>query len=176
MLCFPGCGFSARLRKVFQEYMMKGLFLFARPRFAQGTLLFHFVLVVLRASVASGLEKLPTITTQPESVTGAAGGEAVLFARAYGIGELSFQWLRNEVPLPQADKPVLRLTALTAEDEGDYRIVISNQYGSSTSAVARITLGAAKEGGLSPAAVVCYAIGYVNKPMVPGLTLVVNPL
>jgi hypothetical protein len=119
--------------------------------------MFVLAVVALSAVGASGYDKLPKITAQPQGVTRPPGGEAVLFARAYGAGELAFQWLRNEVPLPKANEPVLRLTSLSAAQAGDYRVTVANSYGRATSEVARVSVDAAEAGAWLPAVVSCNA-------------------
>ena len=66
------------------------------------------------SATGADLEKRPQITTQPQSVSALAGRKAVLFARAYGAGKLTFQWMRDGVALPKGDEPVLRLDSLSA--------------------------------------------------------------
>ena len=131
--------------------------------------------LTLPSGAGVGLGQPPTITTQPQSVSAPAGHEVVLFARAYGTGATTFQWLRGGVPLAGAGEPVLRFAPLATGHAGDYQVVVSNRHGRSTSAVARVTVPG--DAGWSPAGVwSCNAVGYVNVALVPGFTLVVNPL
>lgn len=118
---------------------------------------------------------LPKITTQPRSVSASAGRETVLFVRAYGAGQLKFQWLYEGVPLAGADEPVLRLASTSAGQAGAYQLVVSNPYGNATSGVARVTVESDNGAGFTPAGFFsCNAVGYVNLTLQPGFTLVVN--
>jgi len=126
---------------------------------------------------AAGLELLPKITTQPRIVSASAGRETVLFVRAYGAGQIKFQWLRDGEALTGADEPVLRLSSISAGQAGAYQMVVSSPYGKATSEVARVTVESDNGAGFTPAGVVsCNAVGYVNLATAPGLTLVINQL
>jgi len=135
------------------------------------------LLLAVPGFAGAPLEKPPVITSQPQSVSAPAGREAVLFVRGYGTGRLAFQWLRNGIPLEEANEPVLRLAALGSKQAGDYQVVLSNDYGRSTSEVARVTVAKQGGGAWTPASVFsCNAVGYINLSMAPGFTLVVNQL
>jgi hypothetical protein len=49
-----------------------------------------------------------------------------------------FQWFRNGVAVAGANGPVLELAEVTAEDSGDYEVVVSNFMGTVTHRVAAI--------------------------------------
>ena len=59
-------------------------------------------LTVCSSATGASLVMQPKITTQPRSVSALSGREAVLFVRAYGAGQLAFQWLRDGEPLTGA--------------------------------------------------------------------------
>lgn len=80
----------------------------------------------------------PWIILQPESQTAAPGQNASFETYAVGTGALSYQWWKDGVELPGANEPWLDLTGLTADDAGDYWVVVTGPYGSSTSEVATL--------------------------------------
>lgn len=129
-------------------------------------------LAMLSSTSAATVELRPRITTQPRSVAALEGEVAVLYVRACGAGKLTFQWLRDQAPLPKADEPVLRLDSLSASQAGNYQLVVSSPYGKVTSDVARVTLAA--EAGFTPAVFSCNAVGYINHTLQPGFSLLIN--
>lgn len=80
----------------------------------------------------------PQITTQPRSLTVAAGTKVGFFVQASGEG-LGYQWTRNgQVVRPaggynESASAALRLPAVTAADAGTYQVTVFNQAGSVTS-------------------------------------------
>jgi hypothetical protein len=83
---------------------------------------------------------LPVITVQPQGLTVDAGLEVRLSARATGTEPLSYAWTFNGVELGGATSPTLVLPGIGAEQGGDYRLIVRNDYGSVTSAVATVTV------------------------------------
>ncbi|HOX57327.1 MAG TPA: immunoglobulin domain-containing protein [Verrucomicrobiota bacterium] len=89
----------------------------------------------------------PSIVAQPESVTTNLGA-AVTFAveAAGGTAPLSYQWLKNDAPLADDASiygtmtSTLVLTNVVKSDEGSYSVLVTNQDGSVTSAVATLTV------------------------------------
>ena len=59
---------------------------------------------------------------------------------AVGTLPLTYQWQRNGTDLPDASNPVLFLTNAQVSDEGGYRVVVANAFGSVTSTVATLTI------------------------------------
>jgi uncharacterized delta-60 repeat protein len=85
----------------------------------------------------------PVITTQPLNQMGQLGENAIFNIGAAGTAPLRFQWWKEDAPLSGATAASLTLTNLEAGDVGSYRAVVSNQYGSATSAVASLTVNLA---------------------------------
>lgn len=80
----------------------------------------------------------PAILAQPTSVTN-YGGETVVFQiTASGTAPLTYQWRKNNAPLAAATNDALALTALRRTNQGDYSIVVSNQFGGITSSNATL--------------------------------------
>lgn len=68
-------------------------------------------------------------------------GDNVVF-NALGIGglPLHFQWMRNGEPLAARTNQWLALTSAHPSEAGDYQLVVVNDFGSATSAVATVTV------------------------------------
>jgi hypothetical protein len=67
-----------------------------------------------------------------------AGGSAALTVDAFGVPPLSYQWRRNGLPIPGANSSNYTVAAVSATNAGFYDVVVSNTYGSATSAAAAI--------------------------------------
>ena len=86
---------------------------------------------------------VPSITTQPASVTAASGTVSSLSVTAdahTGGGALSYQWKKGGVAIPNATSSTLPLGALNAESVGSYTVVVSGWAGSTTSNVATVAV------------------------------------
>jgi uncharacterized delta-60 repeat protein len=84
--------------------------------------------------------------SQPASRTKLAGTTARFEVVAGGTEPLSYQWFKDGVPLADqenvagATSATLTLSAVLKPDEGGYRVVVSNLFGSVTSLVAWLTV------------------------------------
>jgi hypothetical protein len=82
-----------------------------------------------------------TITGQPQSCTNIAGTTATFTVSANGTVPLCYQWFKNETnALAGATNAVLSLTNVQPSQEGNYTVIITNNYGSVTSSVAVLTV------------------------------------
>lgn len=94
---------------------------------ADGGVLFH---------LAPGL---PTLAVQPQSQTVGVGNTAYFVTQATGWPAPVYQWYFNNTNLLiGATSASLVLTNFQLEQVGDYTVVVSNSFGSVTSAVARL--------------------------------------
>ncbi|MBA2548248.1 MAG: S8 family serine peptidase [Burkholderiaceae bacterium] len=96
--------------------------------------------LAVRAAAASAR---PVIFSQPQNTSVFEGQTATFSVDATGAGPITYQWLRNGVPIPGAiagsyTTPVL---TIAADNGATYSVVITNAVGSATSASA--TLGVA---------------------------------
>jgi len=88
----------------------------------------------------------PFIITQPVSRSVSSGAIAQFSVVARGTAPLTYQWLKDGVSLSDgggisgALTPTLTLSNLTPTEAGGYRAVVANSYGSTASAVARLTV------------------------------------
>jgi hypothetical protein len=92
----------------------------------------------------AGVSKAPTITTQPASQTVAVGQTATFSVIASGIGQLSYQWLKNGIAIGGATSATYTTLAATTSDNGSQiSVAVSNSKGSTTSDAATLTVTAA---------------------------------
>jgi hypothetical protein len=83
---------------------------------------------------------VPVITTQPQPLSVADGGAASFSVAASG-SDLSYQWLRNGVPVPGATAATLNLAGVNLDDMGArWRVVVSNAGGSVSSNEVALTV------------------------------------
>jgi len=94
----------------------------------------------------------PVINVQPASQAKNAGDSVTNRVVAAGTAPLSYQWRKDGVPLAGATRSSLTLTNLQESDTGSYDVVISNVWGSMTSAVALLSVNLALPDAFSPAA------------------------
>lgn len=66
--------------------------------------------------------------------------EAIIFVQAGGLEPLSYQWLKNGIPVPGQISSTLRIDYVQASDAGDYSVIVSNPYGSATSETRPLTV------------------------------------
>jgi Bacterial Ig domain/Immunoglobulin I-set domain/Immunoglobulin domain len=82
----------------------------------------------------------PGIRRQPQNATVLQGLNAAFNVTAYGSPVLSYQWLFNGEPLSNATNRSLLISGARTNQTGAYAVVITNAYGSVTSAVAVLTV------------------------------------
>jgi uncharacterized cupredoxin-like copper-binding protein len=83
----------------------------------------------------------PTITTQPQDQTVAAGETATFTVVAEGIGTLLYQWSKDGAELDGATSDTLVIENVTAEDHaGVYTVLVTDDAGSVTSDGATLTV------------------------------------
>ncbi len=78
----------------------------------------------------------PQFLVQPRSQSVAPGTNAIFSVAASGSPPLSYQWLEGTNLLPEATNATLVLSNLQPAQAGDYFVVVSNTFGSITSAPA----------------------------------------
>ncbi|TXC66782.1 hypothetical protein FSC37_16125 [Piscinibacter aquaticus] len=110
----------------------------------------------------SDTDVAPTITTQPATLSVAAGGDAVFAVAARGTEALSYQWRFNGNTITGANAPVLRPAAVTNAQAGRYSVVVSNGAGSATSGEATLDVTAGTPVAVAPTIVTAPAAVTVN--------------
>ena len=83
----------------------------------------------------------PTITGQPSSQTVAIGEPAIFTVAAIGSGAISYQWLKNGLPIAGATQATYITPVSTQGDSGSsFSVSISNYLGEVTSSQASLTI------------------------------------
>ncbi len=94
----------------------------------------------------------PSITADPQSQTVYAHAYATLTAEATGTPPLSYQWTREGNPIPGATNATLVVDDVTSAKTGAYRLVVTNPYGTATSASATLSVISVPSGTYAAAA------------------------
>jgi len=93
------------------------------------------------STVATLTVNIPAgIATQPQSQSVATGQIANFNVTPSGTGPFVYQWNLNAAPLPGATNQALTLNTVYATNAGGYTVVVSNSWGSATSAVVTLTI------------------------------------
>ena len=94
-----------------------------------------------------GLPPLPPqIVESSASLTNIIGTRLVLSVASQGTPPLSFQWFKNGSPMIAntnilgVDQPHFQIPTTTTTNAGNYSVVVSSPYGSTTSAVTTVTM------------------------------------
>jgi uncharacterized repeat protein (TIGR02543 family) len=122
----------------------------------RGTILFDNVSVggtggpdLYLAKIPAAGDVLPTITGVTQSQTVAPGSTVTFQVIAGGSPPLRYQWQLYGIELPGATNASHTISNVQPDNEGDYTVVVSNNAGSITSPVARLSL-------LTPPAIVVH--------------------
>jgi uncharacterized repeat protein (TIGR01451 family) len=95
--------------------------------------------VTSAAALISIEDTLPQLTQSPQSRTNNVGSESV-FTVAATPCHLTYQWLFNNNPIPDATNTTYTISSVQMSDAGDYAVVVSNSAGVVTSEVATLTV------------------------------------
>jgi Concanavalin A-like lectin/glucanases superfamily len=82
----------------------------------------------------------PIITSEPLSQTGWIGGNITFSVSAVSLSAITNQWLWNGTPLTGQTNAILTLTNLSAGNAGNYTVVVGNNYGTTNSTAAALTI------------------------------------
>ncbi len=82
----------------------------------------------------------PVILTAPTAKEMVRGGTVVFEVAARGSDPLTYQWQFEAVDLPGATNTSLRLSQIQPEHAGNYRVVITNAFGTAISTPVSLTL------------------------------------
>jgi hypothetical protein len=80
----------------------------------------------------------PALVSQPQSQTVTNGSDVSFLVVAQSQYALSYQWQKDGTNLSGATSSTLALQAVSTADQGTYRVVVTNLYGSVTSAGATL--------------------------------------
>lgn len=105
--------------------------------------------IVLAWSLEDTEEEFPRIDEQPQSHTAKIGETVSLHVGVENPNGVTYQWTRNDVPIPGAATDTLTLTPVTVQAVGTYRVIITAGARSLTSEPAQIELSDAPDPGRS---------------------------
>lgn len=92
-------------------------------------------------SYSGPTSQLPVIITQPISERFAQVGSLLtLVVLATSTVTMTYQWYKNNVLIVGATNPTYTLPQIGSNSAGGYTVVVTNEYGSSTSNTATVTL------------------------------------
>lgn len=103
--------------------------------------------VVFGMSLDAELEipnEQPSLLVTPVNQSILEGSRTELHAEATGTGPLSYQWMFKGNALPGENKATLILSGVTLDQSGNYRVVVSNSFGSVSSQAIVVTVNAAE--------------------------------
>lgn len=95
---------------------------------------------VMSAYATLSLTPSPAIVTQPLGQTVTQGQTVSFSVVASGATPLSYQWTLSSAPLPGATNSSLVLTNVQGSQAGNYKVVVTNAYGSAKSSPANLTV------------------------------------
>ena len=82
----------------------------------------------------------PEITQQPQNQSVAPGSTATFAVAATGVGTLRYQWQFNGANLAEATQATLTITNAQLPNEGDYRVLVTDDITTGQSQLARLTV------------------------------------
>ncbi|HEX3718350.1 MAG TPA: immunoglobulin domain-containing protein [Verrucomicrobiae bacterium] len=96
-------------------------------------------------SVTSSVAKLtvqipPTVVTNPVPEVVTNGAKVTLFVAVIGTGPLTYQWLLNGVPIPGQTKTNLVVSGVSADNLGNYSLLVNGPAGDIVSANALLSV------------------------------------
>jgi endonuclease/exonuclease/phosphatase family metal-dependent hydrolase len=89
----------------------------------------------------NGSTSAPAITMQPQSQIIAPGSNATFTVSATGDAPLSYQWRFNGNAINAASSTSYSITNVQFSDAGNYTVIVTNDSGSATSAIATLIVG-----------------------------------
>jgi von Willebrand factor type A domain/Regulator of chromosome condensation (RCC1) repeat/Immunoglobulin domain/Putative Ig domain/Immunoglobulin I-set domain len=99
-----------------------------------------FGFVVSSNAILTPVGASPIVVIAPLDFVTICGESASFSVRADGTPPFSYQWQFNGTPIAGATRTTLQMTNVNSSQAGGYAAVISNNYGSITSAVANLTV------------------------------------
>jgi subtilisin family serine protease len=101
-----------------------------------------FGLIITGSTAEPPPPTAPTITTHPQSQSGAVGGSVTFSVDATGTTPFTYQWRKGGQAISGATNATLTLANLQTSDAGSYDVVVTNSVGSATSNSATLTVSA----------------------------------
>ncbi len=94
------------------------------------------------ANETPGFGNRPCIVTQPESQSVCEGQLVTFSVVAEGTSPITYQWRKNGTDIGGATADSYTIPFVLASDAGNYDVVVTDPFGSVTSSVATLTVGA----------------------------------
>lgn len=91
-------------------------------------------------TVEAGPDMAPVIVADPVSRTSPPGGSATFVVEAYGTDPLSYRWEKDGESIGGATASSYTISPVDWDDAGAYRCVVSNDFGTATSAEVTLTV------------------------------------
>jgi len=90
-------------------------------------------------------QRPPVITLQPTNQTTPENITVTFYTSSYGAGSLSYQWYNSDgtsptTPVGGQTSPNLSFNTSVSQSGNNYQLIVTNPYGSTTSAVAQLTV------------------------------------
>jgi len=82
----------------------------------------------------------PQIIVQPQSQQVIEGDTVIFAVEAKGTAPLNYQWYKDEVAIEGATSETYTIESVTAEDLGNYQVVVTNTEGEAVSNIAMLSL------------------------------------
>ena len=95
---------------------------------------------VFSNEVTNRVPVLPSVISQPLTQTVTAGAPVTLSVSAGGDPPLKYQWVDGLAAIPGATGSLLSWPQIGSGNAGNYTVIVSNPWGSTTSAVATLTV------------------------------------
>lgn len=83
---------------------------------------------------------IPFVLNQPQDQSVSVGFPATFSVNANGANPLSYQWRKDTVIIPGATNSSYTIPVTAFSDSGDYNVVITNSFGTTTSDNAHLTI------------------------------------
>lgn len=132
----------------------------------------YVFLAAMCLKITQGQCLLPVITNQPVGASVVPGGTVTLTAAASGSAPLRYQWCWNGAAIAGATNTLLLLTNLQTSQSGSYTLVVANDFGSTVSAGAVVSVQIGTGGGVNFCNSILTETGMVRYPVfdVDGVT------
>jgi hypothetical protein len=88
----------------------------------------------------AAIETPPSITAQPSSQSVCEGSAVTFSAECEGAGSMYYQWMKDDEIIPGADSKRYTIFDTTPDQAGEYKVVVSNCYGSVESSAAILSV------------------------------------
>lgn len=96
--------------------------------------------LLIAVTLSLGASNPPIILTPPSNQIAQQGSNVIFSVAAVGTPPLSYQWRFNDADVSGATNSALTLPNVQLADAGNYSVVVANNFGSVTSAVAVLTV------------------------------------